>query len=75
MPGRARSARPPLDNGSTAGIGRKRGTSRGDSGGLDDAGLTLRHEDEITGYERQRPEYLPSVAQSDPGHFDTWCNV
>jgi 3-isopropylmalate/(R)-2-methylmalate dehydratase small subunit len=30
--------------------------------GLDDVALTLRHEDEISAYERQRPEYLPSVA-------------
>jgi 3-isopropylmalate/(R)-2-methylmalate dehydratase small subunit len=30
--------------------------------GLDDVSLTLRHEDEIAAYERQRPEYLPSVA-------------
>jgi 3-isopropylmalate/(R)-2-methylmalate dehydratase small subunit len=30
--------------------------------GLDDVNLTLRHEDEIAAYERQRPEYLPSVA-------------
>ena len=30
--------------------------------GLDDVGLTLRHEDEIAVYERQRPEYLPSLA-------------
>jgi len=30
--------------------------------GLDDVALTLRHEDEIAAYERQRPEYLPSLA-------------
>jgi 3-isopropylmalate/(R)-2-methylmalate dehydratase small subunit len=30
--------------------------------GLDDVGLTLRHEDQIAAYERQRPEYLPSLA-------------
>jgi 3-isopropylmalate/(R)-2-methylmalate dehydratase small subunit len=30
--------------------------------GLDDVALTLRHEDQIAAYERQRPEYLPSVA-------------
>jgi 3-isopropylmalate/(R)-2-methylmalate dehydratase small subunit len=30
--------------------------------GLDDVGLTLRHEGEIAAYERQRPEYLPSLA-------------
>jgi 3-isopropylmalate/(R)-2-methylmalate dehydratase small subunit len=30
--------------------------------GLDDVGLTLRHEEEIGAYERQRPEYLPSLA-------------
>jgi 3-isopropylmalate/(R)-2-methylmalate dehydratase small subunit len=30
--------------------------------GLDDVGLTLRHEDEIAAYEGQRPEYLPSLA-------------
>ena len=29
--------------------------------GLDDVGLTLRHEGEIAAYERQRPEYLPSL--------------
>jgi len=29
--------------------------------GLDDVGLTLRHEDQIAAYERQRPEYLPSL--------------
>ena len=29
--------------------------------GFDDVGLTLRHEDEISSYERQRPEYLPSL--------------
>jgi 3-isopropylmalate/(R)-2-methylmalate dehydratase small subunit len=32
--------------------------------GLDDIGLTLRHEDAIVAYEQQRPEYLPSVAES-----------
>jgi 3-isopropylmalate/(R)-2-methylmalate dehydratase small subunit len=30
--------------------------------GLDDVGLTLRHDDAIGAYERQRPEYLPSLA-------------
>jgi len=30
--------------------------------GLDDVGLTLRHEDAIVAYERQRSEYLPSLA-------------
>ena len=30
--------------------------------GFDDVGLTLRHEGEIAAYERQRPEYLPSLA-------------
>jgi 3-isopropylmalate/(R)-2-methylmalate dehydratase small subunit len=30
--------------------------------GLDDVGLTLRHEVEIAAYEGQRPEYLPSLA-------------
>jgi 3-isopropylmalate/(R)-2-methylmalate dehydratase small subunit len=30
--------------------------------GLDDIGLTLRHEDEIAAYERTRPSRLPSVA-------------
>ena len=30
--------------------------------GFDDVGLTLRHEEEIEAYERQRPEYLPSLA-------------
>jgi 3-isopropylmalate/(R)-2-methylmalate dehydratase small subunit len=29
--------------------------------GLDDVGLTLRHEDEIAAYEVQRPEYLPAL--------------
>jgi 3-isopropylmalate/(R)-2-methylmalate dehydratase small subunit len=29
--------------------------------GLDDIGLTLRHEDAIAAYEQRRPEYLPSV--------------
>jgi 3-isopropylmalate/(R)-2-methylmalate dehydratase small subunit len=29
--------------------------------GLDDVGLTLRHEDAIAAYERQRPEYLPAL--------------
>jgi 3-isopropylmalate/(R)-2-methylmalate dehydratase small subunit len=32
--------------------------------GLDDIGLTLRHEDEIAAYEQSRPEYLPSVTES-----------
>ena len=32
--------------------------------GLDDIGLTLRHEDEIAAYEQTRPEYLPSVTES-----------
>jgi len=30
--------------------------------GLDDIGLTLRHEDEITGYEATRPAWLPTTA-------------
>jgi 3-isopropylmalate/(R)-2-methylmalate dehydratase small subunit len=30
--------------------------------GLDDVALTLRHQDEISAYERQRAEYLPSLA-------------
>lgn len=30
--------------------------------GLDDVGLTLRHEDAIGAFERQRAEYLPSLA-------------
>jgi 3-isopropylmalate/(R)-2-methylmalate dehydratase small subunit len=30
--------------------------------GLDDIGLTLRHEDEIAAYEQSRPDHLPSVA-------------
>jgi 3-isopropylmalate/(R)-2-methylmalate dehydratase small subunit len=34
--------------------------------GLDDIGLTLRHEGEIASYEQRRPEYLPSV--TDSGH-------
>jgi 3-isopropylmalate/(R)-2-methylmalate dehydratase small subunit len=29
--------------------------------GLDDIGLTLRHEDEIGDYETRRPSWLPSV--------------
>jgi 3-isopropylmalate/(R)-2-methylmalate dehydratase small subunit len=33
--------------------------------GLDDVGLTLRHEDEITAYERSRPAWLPSLAASE----------
>jgi 3-isopropylmalate/(R)-2-methylmalate dehydratase small subunit len=32
--------------------------------GLDDIGLTLRHEGEIAAYEQSRPEYLPSVTES-----------
>jgi 3-isopropylmalate/(R)-2-methylmalate dehydratase small subunit len=32
--------------------------------GLDDIGLSLRHEDEIAAYEQTRPEYLPSVTES-----------
>jgi 3-isopropylmalate/(R)-2-methylmalate dehydratase small subunit len=35
--------------------------------GLDDVGLTLRHEDAITAYEGHRPEYLPSVTGSASG--------
>lgn len=34
--------------------------------GLDDIGLTLRHEGEIAAYEQSRPEYLPAV--TDSGH-------
>jgi 3-isopropylmalate/(R)-2-methylmalate dehydratase small subunit len=30
--------------------------------GLDDIGLTLRHADDISAYERRRPEWLPAVA-------------
>jgi 3-isopropylmalate/(R)-2-methylmalate dehydratase small subunit len=30
--------------------------------GLDDIGLTLRHEEEIAAYEQSRPDHLPSVA-------------
>jgi len=30
--------------------------------GLDDIGITLTHEDEITAYETRRPEWLPSVS-------------
>ena len=30
--------------------------------GLDDVALTLRHQDEISAYERQRAEFLPSLA-------------
>ena len=29
--------------------------------GLDDIGLTLRHEDAITSYERSRPDWLPTI--------------
>jgi len=37
--------------------------------GLDDIGLTLRHEGEIAAYEQRRPEYLPSVTDSgSTGH-------
>ena len=32
--------------------------------GLDDVGLTLRHDDAIAAYERRRPEYLPTVTES-----------
>jgi 3-isopropylmalate/(R)-2-methylmalate dehydratase small subunit len=32
--------------------------------GLDDIGLTLRHEDEIASYESQRPSWLPEVASN-----------
>ncbi len=32
--------------------------------GLDDIGLTLRHEGEIAAYERRRPSWLPSLAQA-----------
>jgi len=35
--------------------------------GLDDVGLTLRHDEQIASYERQRPQYLPSLAERDPG--------
>ena len=35
--------------------------------GLDDVGLTLRHDEQIAAYERQRPQYLPSLAERDPG--------
>jgi 3-isopropylmalate/(R)-2-methylmalate dehydratase small subunit len=35
--------------------------------GLDDVALTLRHDEQIAAYERQRPHYLPSVAERDPG--------
>jgi 3-isopropylmalate/(R)-2-methylmalate dehydratase small subunit len=36
--------------------------------GLDDVGLTLRHEEEIAAYEASRPGWLPSSdAASDPG--------
>ena len=30
--------------------------------GLDDIGITLQHEDEITAFERQRPTHLPTVS-------------
>ena len=33
--------------------------------GLDDIGLTLRNEDEISGFERSRPEWLP-VTMGEP---------
>ena len=29
--------------------------------GYDDIGLTLRHQDEVTAFERSRPAFLPSV--------------
>jgi 3-isopropylmalate/(R)-2-methylmalate dehydratase small subunit len=32
--------------------------------GLDDIGLTLRHEDEIAAYERRRPSWCPSLRQA-----------
>jgi 3-isopropylmalate/(R)-2-methylmalate dehydratase small subunit len=32
--------------------------------GLDDIGLTLRHDDEITAFEGRRPEFLPTVTTS-----------
>ena len=35
--------------------------------GLDDIGLTLRHEGEIAAYEQSRREYLPSVTESGRG--------
>jgi 3-isopropylmalate/(R)-2-methylmalate dehydratase small subunit len=35
--------------------------------GLDDVALTLRHDEQIAAYERQRPQYLPSLAERDPG--------
>jgi 3-isopropylmalate/(R)-2-methylmalate dehydratase small subunit len=35
--------------------------------GLDDIGLTLRHEGEIAAYEQSRAEYLPSVTESGRG--------
>jgi 3-isopropylmalate/(R)-2-methylmalate dehydratase small subunit len=35
--------------------------------GLDDVGLTLRHEDAIAAFEGHRPEYLPSVTGSASG--------
>jgi 3-isopropylmalate/(R)-2-methylmalate dehydratase small subunit len=34
--------------------------------GLDDVALTLRHDEQIAAYERQRPQYLPSLAERDP---------
>ncbi|HUB39630.1 MAG TPA: 3-isopropylmalate dehydratase small subunit [Streptosporangiaceae bacterium] len=36
--------------------------------GLDDIGLTLRHEAEIAGFERQRPAWLPAVTGSPAVH-------
>ena len=32
--------------------------------GLDDISLTLRHADDITGFERSRADWLPSAAQA-----------
>ena len=34
--------------------------------GLDDIGLTLRHEDDITAFERTRPNFLPTVGRGLP---------
>jgi 3-isopropylmalate/(R)-2-methylmalate dehydratase small subunit len=36
--------------------------------GLDDIGLTLRHEDAIAAYEGRRAEFLPSLAESGGAH-------
>jgi 3-isopropylmalate/(R)-2-methylmalate dehydratase small subunit len=34
--------------------------------GLDDIGLTLRHEDDITAFESSRPDWLPTASARRP---------